>query len=175
MKIRNLAVAFLCSLVLASVTFAQSSPTDHIFVTGSALAFNGPNGMTASSQFGAALQLTHRVSVGYEQVTIPGLNRAYRFGVANYTVGLNSLLGKSLSSRFVFDTSIINVTFQAGGGKVDQTAPRPVFSNVAETGGIFVSYPLASHVDYQVIGAQWLHGGSSPSNVALSTGLTFHF
>ena len=172
-----LAFAVLLLPVVASAQTPASSPSpiDHIFVSGSALAFNGPNGMTASSNFGAALQLTPGLSTGYNQITIPSLNRTYRLGVVNYTRPLSSLVGKALSSKFVFDLSQINATFQAGGGKVDQVAPNPVFSTVAETGGVFLSVPLANHVSATVVGVQYLHGGSNPSQVTLTTGLNFHF
>jgi hypothetical protein len=171
---------FLVLLVLAlpGLALAQapsSSPADHIFVSGGVLAFNGPNGMTASSNLGAALQLTKGLSAGYNQVTIPSLNRTYRLGVLNYTRPLSSYLGKKLSSKFVFDVSQINVTLQAGGGKVAQVLPHPVFDVIAESAGAFISYPLANHVSAQVVGVQWLHGGKNPSHVVMSTGLNFHF
>jgi hypothetical protein len=182
---RNIIVAVL-SLVVSMSVSAQTptpptpppdAPIQHLVINASAVGFNGPSGTQAASVMGAGLQLTKRVSLGYLHVTIPAVSARFELGVANYTAPLSAVLGKKLSSKFIFDTSLINVTFQGGMGKLLQ----PTANRIAETAGVYITYPIASHVSFQVIGGQFVHGGVQSGlitrnyNAAVSTGLNFYF
>jgi hypothetical protein len=175
------AAVLLLMLLLPSFASAQTptpppDPTNYITITGSALGFRDSytDSVAASSEMGAALQITKRVSFGYDQVTVPAANRVYRYGVINYTIPLDTLLGKKLASKFVFDASAFNVIFKAGGGKLAQTAPSINLDVITETAGMYVVHKLMGPVSLMV-GGQWLHGGKNPSNAAFTTGLSLSF
>ena len=180
---RLLAVIF---ALIPSALFAQTPApapkpapaVQHFVISVNAAGYNGQKGMQATTIAGTALQLTTNLSVGYEQIFNPSdsTQPKYRMGVANYTRELKSLLCTRLSSKLVFDSSNILVTFQGGAGKV-------TFANVnriAEMGGAFINIPLADHVSFQVLGYQVLHGQGTTTltrNVTgqVTSGLYFTF
>lgn len=178
-------VILLC-LVLCSSGFAQSAdPVQHFSLSGSVIGYFGPGGSAPASIADGYFNLTQRVALGYQQITIPGV-ATIKLGAATYSLPLNALAGKTLSKKFVFDSSKINVTFLAGAGKLNQDVLN--VDRVAETGGVYVSYPLGANVSLKLIGAQWIHGGivngflatglpSAPnsSSAAISTGISVHF
>lgn len=164
-----------------STTVVQSSAPStvaHFTLSGSAVAFKGTSSTLAASIGQASFQMTKRLAIGYEQVTVPTL-ASFDLGVVSYTLPLNALAGKKLSSHFTFDPTQIGVTFQGGIGKVLQ-ADQGV-SRIAETVGVYISYPLANHLSLNIIGGQWLHGGVqngfivTPSTAAISSGLSISF
>lgn len=155
----------------------QDTPLSHVVITGAAVSFKGVSGTQPASIMAAGLQLTTHFSAAYEQITVSGLPARYQLGVVNYTNGLNIILGKTLSSKFLFDTSNINLTFTAGGGKL----LTPTANHIAETAGIALSYPVASHMSVQVFGYQVVHSPASfglvTSNYTqqMSTGFNLYF
>ena len=171
------AILNLLLFLAAPALFAQ---TDHFTLSGSAVGFMAAGSSAPASIAGASFHLTQRVSIGYEQLTVPTV-ASFDMGLVRYTLPLSSLVGKSLTSRFVFDASKISVSFKAGAGKVLQSALN--VSRIAETGGVSVIYPLANHIDLSVISISYYHGGVSgtnglvitPSTSAIATGLAVHF
>lgn len=178
----RIAATILLLLILCSPGFAQ---TQHFSLSGSVIGYLGPGGSTPSSIADGYFNLTQRVAIGYQQITIPTI-ATIKLGCVTYSLPLNTLAGKKLSSKFVFDASKIGVTFIAGAGKLNQDVLN--VNRVAETGGVYISYPLGSNVSLKLVGAQWIHGGivngilatglpSSPnsSSAAISTGISVHF
>ena len=181
MKYRMVLLAVLvlfCSSAGFSQTPAPEPVVQHFVISVSAANYNGQGGSQAESIAGTAVQLTKNLSVGYNQIFNPAdsTQPKYKLGVANYTRELHDLLGAKLSSKFIFDTTRLLVTFQAGAGKVNYEG----VNRIAETGGAFLSVPLADHVSFQVLGYQVLHGQGTSAltrNVTgqLSSGLYFTF
>jgi len=161
--------AILLFLILCSSSFAQTNvapPVQHFSLSGSIISYMGPTGAAPSSIADGSFNITSRVALGYQQITIPTIATA-RLGTITYTLPLNALAGKTLTKKFTFDANKINVTFLAGGGKLNQTTLN---NNVAaETGGVYISYPIGGNVSLKLVGAQWLHGGIV--NGFLATGL----
>lgn len=155
-----------------------SQSIQHFTLSGSAMAFKGVSGTQAASIGQASLQLTSRVDIGYEQITVPTL-ATWDLGVAGYALPLNSLLGKKISSHFAFDSSGYKVHFQAGIGKVMQSTQS--VSRIAETAGVYLTKDVANHITLRIIGGEWLHGGVqngfivTPSTAAISSGLSISF
>lgn len=181
------AAMLLMVLLIPGMLFAQTNavPVQHFSLSGSVIGYFGPGGSTPSSIADGYFNLTQRVALGYQQITIPTI-ATVKLGCATYSLPLNSLAGKKLSTKFVFDSSKIGVTFLAGVGKLNQDTLN--VDRIAETAGVYISYPLGSNVDLKLIGAQWLHGGivngvlatglpSSPnsSSAAISAGIRVHF
>lgn len=182
-------ISFCLALLLSAVSFAQATgaaapaPTpepaiQHFVISVSAANYNGAKGSQPESIAGTALQLTSNLSVGYNQIFNPAdsTQPKYRLGVVNYSRELHDLLGSKLSSKFIFDTTRLIVTFQAGAGKVSYDGAN----HIAETAGAFISLPLADHVSFQLLGYQVLHGQGTSTltrNVSgqMSSGLYFTF
>lgn len=150
----------------------------HFVISVSAANYDGAKGSQPESIAGTALQLTSNLSVGYNQIFNPAdsTQPKYRLGVVNYSRELHDLLGAKLSSKFIFDTTRLIVTFQAGAGKVTYDGAN----HIAETAGAFISLPLADHVSFQLLGYQVLHGQGTSTltrNVTgqMSSGLYFTF
>lgn len=165
-------------LAIPAISHAQSAPAPtHFVISGSATGFTGANGTSAASIAGAAIQLTPHISAGYLQVTVPAISARFQMGVVNYTKPLNEWLGTTISNKLVFNISNINLTVQAGGGKLLQ----PIVNRIAETAGVYVSYPVSNNVSLQLVGVSVLHGGAQTGFVttntttALSTGINFSF
>jgi hypothetical protein len=169
--------ALILILAAASGTPAQ---TEHFTLSGSAVGWMGASSSAPASIAGVSFHLTPRVSLSYEQLTVPTI-ASFDMGYVRYSLPLSSLIGKKITSHFVFDASKVGVSFKAGGGKVLQSALN--VSRIAEAGGISLSYPLANHIDVQVIGVTYYHGGISgtnglvitPSTAAIASGLAVHF
>lgn len=173
-----LGLLFCCALSFGQTTAPAPAPVQHFVISASAAGYNGQSGATALSIAGTGIQLTTNVSVAYNLISNPSDNTApkYNLGVINYSRGLDAILGKTLSSKLTFDTSNFVVTFQAGAGKVSM----PSAHHIAETGGIYLSRPLADHVSLQIVGYQVLHGQGTTvltHNVTqqISSGLNFTF
>jgi hypothetical protein len=174
--VKKLAIAFVLFLGLAVASLAQTvapAPApepvvQHFVISVSASGYGGQKGTQAESIAGTALQLTPHVSVGYNQIFNPSdsTQPKYRLGVVNYTRELHDLLGAKLSSKFVFDTTRLIVTFQGGAGKVSYEG----VNRIAETGGAFLSFPLADHVSFQLVGYQVLHGQGTSTLTRSTTG-----
>ncbi len=180
---RKYLLSFVGLLFSCVLSFAQTAPApapavQHFVISVSASGYNGQSGAAPLSIAGTGIQLTQNLSVAYNLISNPSDTTApkYNLGVINYSRGLNSILGKSLSSKLSFDSSNFVVTFQGGAGKVSM----PSVHHVAETGGIYLSRPLADHVSLQVVGYQVLRGQGTTiltHNVTqqISTGLNFTF
>jgi len=171
--------------LLPLAAYGQISPStsgslQHFTLTGSAAGFLGSaTGSQPTSIVGASFSLTKAVSLGYEQITVPS-TASYDFGIAEFTKPLSSIVGKSLTSKFTFDATKVEVTFLGGAGKLLQSSQG--ISELAETAGAYLSYPVTANMSVQVIGAQWLHSTTqgngfivSPSTAAISTGLSINF
>jgi hypothetical protein len=185
----KVAAAILLALMLAgSPVMAQTNavpPPQHFSLSGQVISYMGAGGSTPATIVDGYFNVTARVALGYQQIIIPTLATA-KLGVATYSLPLNSLVGKKLSAKFVFDSSKIGVTFLAGAGKLNQTMLG--VNRTAETAGACVSYPIGANVSIKLVCGQWIHGGivqgflttgvpASPtsSTSAVSSGLAIHF
>lgn len=184
----HLAVVMLLVLfIVAGVAMAQTTtppPTStsllsHFSISGSALGFMNSTGSQPASIVGVNFQVTNTFLLGYQQIQVSGISTNFDMGIAGYGRPLSSLLGKNLANKLLFDASQVNVEFVGGIGKQLTSAPAAA-SHIAETLGVYLSYPISSNVSFQMIGAQWVHGASngfvtSPSTAALSSGLSINF
>jgi hypothetical protein len=152
-------------------------PPVHFTLSGSASSFSGTNGTSAASLAGAGINVTPHFSAGYLQVNIPAISGRFEMGVVNYTRTLHDIIGNTLASKIQFDTTGINVTFQGGGGKLLQ----PIVNRIAETAGVYFTYPVTNNMSLQLLGISVFHGGTQTGFVtvntttAVSTGLQFNF
>jgi hypothetical protein len=175
------------TVVFLSLSLAASAQQQHFSLSGSAVSFMGPSGSTPASIADGYFNLTKSLSLGYQQITIPDLATA-RLGLVNYAKPLSSWLGKSISSKLVFDASKITVSVYGGAGKLTQNTLS--VNRIAETAGACVSYPISANVSAKIVCAQWLHGGivngvltsqplpgttANASNAVVSSGITVHF
>src|SRR5690348_3548147 len=112
----------LALLLFATPLFAQNAvpPTTHFSLSGQVISYMGAGGSTPATIVDGYFNVTQRVALGYQQIIIPTLATA-KLGMVTYSLPLNSLVGKKLSAKFVFDSSKIGVTFLAGAGKLNQT------------------------------------------------------
>jgi hypothetical protein len=99
-------------------------------------------------------------------------------GVVGFTKPLSSLLGKTITSKLLFDATSLNVTFQGGGGKL----LTPTANHIAETFGASLSYPIpGTSAAIQVLGYQWVHSPNLWAGIEKSytqqiqTGLIVYF
>jgi hypothetical protein len=150
-------------------------PTFHFVAGGSAINFNSGNGAQVGSVAYTGLQLTADVAVTYEHFTIPSQSASGNLAVASYTRPLSALLGKTVASKLLFDTTNINVTFSGGAGR--WTTAK---SNIAETVGVSVSYPIAgTSAAIQILGYQYVHApsvnGLITRNQQVQSGLIVYF
>jgi hypothetical protein len=162
-----------------------STGTTHFSVSGSAVGFSGAGSASAATIAGGSVALTNRVALGYEQVIAPSVSATYYLGTVNYTMPIKALLGKSISSGLVFDTSKWSTTFFAGAGVMRQDLTGTMQQHVATTVGTGLNYTADSHITIQLISAQWLHGAVAgpganlfvvtPNTAAISSGLKLTF
>jgi hypothetical protein len=187
---KRLATLLSAVLLLTIASFAQttSAPApslwQNISVTGSAAGFLGNSaGSQVAIIAGGWFQATARVSIGYQQVVIP-TTASFDFGMGQYSLPLNALLGKKISSKLKFDASQETFSVYGGLGRVTQSAQAtgsvPV-NRFAETIGVSLTIPLSANVGFTLISAQFLHGGTTtglittPSTSAISSGLKVSF
>lgn len=179
------ALALLClAPVILSAQTNAVPPVQHFSLSGSVISYLGPGGSAPATIADGSFNVTARVAFGYQTIIVPTV-ATMKFGTASYSLPLNSLVGKKLSGKFVFDSSKIGVTFIGGAGKINQSALN--VDRIGETAGIYISYPLGSNVSLRLVGAQWVHGGingflatglpssSGSSSAAISTGIAVHF
>lgn len=175
MKIKLLALALFIPFLVAGTLHAQTAT--HFTVSGTGASFTGATGTSAVAIAGVNVQMTPNFSAGYKHYQIPAINARFEMGVIDYSRSLDKLVGSKIASKFTFDLSKINVTFEGGGGKLLQ----PTANRIAETGGVFLAYPLSDHVSLQLVGVTVLHGGIQTGFVTVSTtetvgsGLSFSF
>jgi hypothetical protein len=162
----------------AGAQTAAPVPAPTMFtMSGNYAAFTGAKTTTSAVIASAAIRILPEVSVGYEHNQVNAVNARWELGVVAYTRQLNSLLGSTISSKLLVDTSQIGVTFSAGAGKLLQ----PTANRIAETVGVHVSYPLADHISLQILGVDYLHGGvqngllTVNSTANISTGVNIYF
>jgi hypothetical protein len=170
-----LLLALLLPFGAKAQTNVAAPPTFHFVAGGSAIGFNAGQGTQAGSIAYTGLQLTTNIAVTYEYLSIPSISASGNLSVVSYTRPLNALLGKTLSSKFLFDTSNINVTFSGGAGQWKTTK-----NNIAETVGASVSYPIpGTSAAVQIIGYQYIHApnvnGVVTRNQQVQTGLIVYF
>lgn len=170
-------------LLLSSVSLmAQSTPPSEptvslINISGSASGFGGQQGTQPASIVAAGLQLTKTVSVAYEQINVSsgGADPRFKLGLVNYSNTLDKYLGKKLSSKFTFDSSNLVLTVGVGGGRCNFAGRN----SIAETAHISLTRPLASHIGWQIISYQYVHGAQSglinKSYNSAATGPIFYF
>ncbi len=173
-----LAILFMAAGLRAQTAATPAIPPVQLFTLSANVAgFNSPSATNGAMIATAAIQILPSVSVGYEHIGITSINSRYELGVIAYTRTLNTLLGKTISDKLLFDASQIGITFSAGAGKLLQ----PTANRIAETAGVHISYPLSDHISYQIVGIDVLHGGvqtgflTSSTTEALSTGINLHF
>jgi hypothetical protein len=170
-----LLLALLLPFGAKAQTNVAPPPTFHFVAGGSAIGFNAGQGTQAGSLMYTGLQVTNTFTVTYEHLNIPSINANGNLAVVGYTRGLNVLLGKTLSSKLLFDPSNINVTFSAGGGTWSTTK-----SQIAETVGASISYPIpGTSAALQIIGYQYIHApnvnGLVTRNQQVQSGLIVYF
>jgi hypothetical protein len=166
-------------LTLAAISAAaQAVPSPNLFsVSGNLANFTQGSPSVPAMIASAALQVTNRVSAGYEHIAVPATNARWELGVAAYTVQASDLIGSKLSSKLKFDISQVGVTFSAGAGKV----LLPTANRIAETAGVHLSYPLMDGISLQLIGVDVLHGAghtaflTTNTTTAISTGINIYF
>lgn len=179
------AFLLLLAVLLAPAVFAQTPVTadnfTHFSLTGSATGFLGASGGNQPANIaGGWFNITQRVSIGAEMITIPTV-ATFKFGMVQYQLPLANLVGKKLTGHFLFDASKVAVGFQGGVGNLVQSNQN--VSKIAGTVGVTLSYPLSDHLSMQIISAQYVRGGvagtsglvSSPSAAAISSGLGINF
>lgn len=164
---------------------APAGTTSHFSVSASALGFSGGGTSSAATIVGGTLALTQRVSLGYEQVIVPNLSANYYLGTVNYTMPLASLVGKTINSHLLLDSTKLSTTFFGGAGVLRQDLTGTQTQHVATTLGMGLNYTADNHITVQVISAQWLHAGVAgpaanvfivtPDTAAISTGLKLTF
>ena len=175
-------------LLFAVPLFAQTNavpPPQHFSLSGSVISYMGAGGSTPATIVDGYFNVTQRVALGYQQIVIPTLATA-KLGMVTYSLPLNSLVGKKLAAKFVFDSSKIGVTFLGGAGKLNQSTLN--VNRTAETAGACVSYPIGANVSIRLVCGQWIHGGivngllstglpaaPNSSTSAVSSGLQVHF
>jgi hypothetical protein len=178
--IRKLVLAVLVALFyIAAPALCQTNvappPTFHFIAGGSAIGFNSGSGAQAGSIAYTGIQVTTDVAVTYEHISIGSLSASGNLAVGSYTRPLNVLLGKTVSSKLLFDSSNINVTFSGGAGR--WTTAK---SNIAETVGVSVSYPIpGTSAAIQILGYQYVHApsvnGLITRNQQVQSGLILYF
>jgi hypothetical protein len=150
-------------------------PISHLILTGSAASFKSSTGTNPASIMYAGLQVTKTFSAGYEQLTVSGLPIRGQFGVATYSNTLDTFLGKTISSHLVFDSS--NIVLTVGGGLGKWLTPQK--NNIAETFHVSLTYPLTTHLGWQLFGYQVFHAPKVFLGVnytqTLSTGPVLYF
>jgi hypothetical protein len=179
---------FIVITLILGIAFATPAQTQHFSLSGSVVSFMGPGGSTPASIADGYFNITPNFSTGYQQITIPTLATA-RLGMLAYSKPLSSWVGKTLTKKFVFDASKINLTLLGGVGKLNQGTLN--VNRIAETVGLCVDYPVAANVSIKVVCGQWLHGGivngiignvpipgsptTNSSTAAISSGVRIHF
>lgn len=179
---RILLSAIVALLLTLTPAFAQTS---HFSVDVSALGLSAGGTASAGTNVGGAVQITKRVSAGYEQVIVPNLSATYYIGQAMYTVPLSALVGKKINKSFAFDSSVWSVKFSAGAGVLRQTLNGVMTQHVASEAGAGLVYTANSHVGVEVISGQWLHAGVAgpagnqfiitPNSASISSALQITF
>lgn len=179
MKNRIINLFLLSGLFFLSVCGASAqttpAPTQHFVVSGSAA--GQPAAITT-----AGVQLTSSVSVVYEYIVNPNDSTKPRYGsgLANYTVGADKFLPKSLKPKLLIDPSNYNVTFQAGAGKESLANPAggARISHIIGNFGIYGSRPMPSTGSHAQIGLgyKWIVGPGTNVVVKVPVGtLNFTF
>jgi hypothetical protein len=178
MRIRRILATIGLLIVAGLPAAAQSIPAANLFtISGNVSSFGSGSTTTPAAIASAAIQLTNRVSVGYEHIAATAVNTRYELGVAAYTLPASALLGSKITSKLLLDVSKVGVTFSAGAGKVLE----PTANRIAETGGVHISYPLMDGLSLQLIGVDVLHGGGHTNlltvntSAAISTGINIYF
>jgi hypothetical protein len=128
------------------------------------------------------LQITKTISAGYENLTVSGEPVRAHFGVVGYSNTLNTFIGAKATSHLVFDASNVVVTLGGGFGKMivgpTGTALTST-SKFAETFHGSLTYPLNSHLGWQLVGYQLFHSSGTNLHVnytqTLSTGPVIYF
>jgi hypothetical protein len=177
MKLRILAVLLAVCFCLG-VANAQST-LSNASISGNFTSFFGGAGTQPAVLASANYQITQRVSGGYWELAVPANSRSYNLGVGSYTLPLSSLLGKTLSSKLLFDASAIPVSFSAGLGDVSQSG---ITHAAGIIGGSF-SVPVSQSATLNVFQAYGVFGGGnssgafsniSSSTFTMATGVTVH-
>lgn len=170
-----LAIALLSALPVLAQTNIAPPPTFHFVTGGDAIGFSSGSGNNPGSIAWTGLQVTANITTSYMHLTVPGISVRAELGVASYTTPLSSILGKTLSSKLLFDSTNLNVTCNGGAGKWFGASKN----GVAETGGCSLSYPLpGTSASLQLFGLQYVHapgtnGLITRNEVVPSAGLMF--
>jgi len=172
----RLAVLLLCTTLPA---FAQTA-LSNASISGSFTGFSaGSGGWQPAVLASASYQVTQRVTGAYWEISVPSLSRNYNLGVGTYTLPLSSILGKTISSKLLFDASAIPVGFSAGAGEVVQLG----ITHAAGIAGASFGIPVSESTTLNVLEIYGVFGGGHESgvfsNISLSsftmaTGLTVH-
>lgn len=178
----RIVVLIAVALFLMAPAFAQTSTFS---VDVSALGYSGGGQTSAGTNVGGAVQITKHGAAGYEQIIVPNLSATYYIGRALYNVPVSTLVGKKISSSFVFNPAVWSVTFSGGAGVLRQTLNGVMAQHIATELGASLVYTANSHLGVEVISGQWLHAGVAgpagnqfivtPNTAAISSALKITF
>ena len=147
-------------------------PTSHVSITATFTGYDSGGKMVEASIETFGVQFTKNVNVAYEHIGIPTLGQRWELGLVAYSFTLPKV--KSL----VFDSSNFVGTVSAGAGKLLSNSDGNRF---AYTAAASLTYPIASHMGWQILSYQYLRatGGISGtvnrSYQSASTGPVFYF
>jgi hypothetical protein len=171
-------------IALAVVVFCVACPSalaqsalSNASISGNFTGFFGGAGTQPAVLASASYQVTQRVTGGYWALAVPALSRSYNMGVGTYTLPLSSLIGKTLSSKLLFDASAIPIGFSAGAGEVSTLGVRHGAGIAGASFGIPVSESTTLNLFefYGVFGGgqtSGLFGNISGSTFTMATGVT---
>jgi hypothetical protein len=171
----RLAVLLLCTTLS---TFAQTA-LSNASISGNFTGFSGGGGWQPAVLASASYQVTQRVTGAYWELSVPAFSRNYNLGVGTYTLPLSSLLGKTISSKLLFDASAIPVAFSGGLGEVVQLG----ITHAAGIAGVSFGLPVSESTTLNVLQVYGVFGGGhesgvfsnvSSSSFTMATGLTVH-
>lgn len=174
-------VVILALLLLPSGLMAQTPaptpappdiPISHVVISATFTGYDSGGKMQAANIDTFGVQLTKSVTVSYEHVQIPSLSQRWELGVAAYSFTFPKI------KPLLFDSSNFVGTVSAGAGKLLSASDGNRF---AFTFAGSVTYPIASHMGWQIVSYQYLRatGGISGtlnrSYQSASTGPIFYF
>lgn len=181
---------FLLPLLLLAFALPMLAQSDvpaasHFSISASASGFIGGQQSNPSTIVEGSVNLSRRLSIGYDQVLIPNLNANYHFGLLRYDMPLASVIGKKLNSQMVFDTSKWGVGFIGGAGVLRQDITAIKQQHIASEVGAGLNYNANGHVTVDVVSFRWLHAGvqgplnnqfvTTSNDFAAASGLTVKF
>lgn len=176
MKIALRFAVLALALVFTLPAYAQSA-LSNASISGNFTGFFGGSGTQPAVLASASYQVTQRWTGAYWALAVPAVSRSYNMGVATYTLPLSSLLGKTISSKLLFDASAIPIGLSAGAGEVTQSG----ITHAAGIAGANFGIPVSESATLNVFEFYGVFGGGGTSGLfsnissttfTMATGLT---